>query len=213
MKQEKKELVGQFHRENIIKAAERIFIEKGYENATMDDVARAADYSKATIYVYFKSKGEIFDYIILKGMIMLRDCIKAALMADASPKDNFFDVCFAVAEFQEKYPMHYEGLLSNINIDFDVNDSENIYYRIYAAGEEINQILSTFLSEGMRLGIINKNLLLPQTILTLWASVTGIVRMAAQKAKYIEKSMVATKQEFLRYSFTMLYKSIAEGGK
>jgi len=49
----------------ILKAAEFIFAKKGYSFATMDDIAEEAQFSKATIYQYFNSKGEIFFEIIL----------------------------------------------------------------------------------------------------------------------------------------------------
>lgn len=44
------------HREKIASAAQVLFMKKGTGAATMDDVAKAAGYSKATLYVYFKNK-------------------------------------------------------------------------------------------------------------------------------------------------------------
>jgi TetR/AcrR family transcriptional regulator, fatty acid metabolism regulator protein len=43
----------------ILKAAERIFAQKGYSEATISDVAREAKVSEATIYEYFPSKEEL----------------------------------------------------------------------------------------------------------------------------------------------------------
>ena len=47
------------HRENIVSAASALFLEKGIAAASMDDIAKAAGYSKATLYVYFENKEEI----------------------------------------------------------------------------------------------------------------------------------------------------------
>ena len=44
----------------ILKAAESIFAKKGYSFTTVDDIAEEAQFSKATIYQYFKSKVDIF---------------------------------------------------------------------------------------------------------------------------------------------------------
>ena len=52
----KKQALTEFHRGSILAAAERLFAEKGTEKTTMDDIAREAEYSKATLYVYFQSK-------------------------------------------------------------------------------------------------------------------------------------------------------------
>jgi AcrR family transcriptional regulator len=46
-------------RQSIIQAAERLLIRSGYASLTMDDVAREAEISKATVYHYFRSKGDL----------------------------------------------------------------------------------------------------------------------------------------------------------
>jgi AcrR family transcriptional regulator len=52
----------------ILKAAMNIFVEKGYNNVNMSDVAQVAGMSKGNIYGYFKSREvlfmEIFNFII-----------------------------------------------------------------------------------------------------------------------------------------------------
>lgn len=48
----------------ILQAAERVFVRKGYSLATVDDIADEAQFSKATLYRYFKSKSDIFFEII-----------------------------------------------------------------------------------------------------------------------------------------------------
>jgi len=45
------------YRETILHAAERVILRKGYSATTMDDVAREAQFSKATIYKYIPGKG------------------------------------------------------------------------------------------------------------------------------------------------------------
>lgn len=45
------------YRETILHAAERVILRKGYTATTMDDVAREAQFSKATLYKYIPSKG------------------------------------------------------------------------------------------------------------------------------------------------------------
>lgn len=44
---------------NILKAAEGIFAEKGFQSATISDIAKKAKVSEATIYEYFSSKEEL----------------------------------------------------------------------------------------------------------------------------------------------------------
>ncbi|MGB3860938.1 MAG: TetR/AcrR family transcriptional regulator [Candidatus Aminicenantaceae bacterium] len=51
----------------ILNAAENVFAKKGFALATMDDIAEAAQFSKATLYRYFKSKQEMFMEIIVNA--------------------------------------------------------------------------------------------------------------------------------------------------
>jgi len=53
----------EYHQE-ILKAAEKVIARKGYSAMTMDDVAKEAEFSKATLYHYFKGKGELILEII-----------------------------------------------------------------------------------------------------------------------------------------------------
>ena len=50
----------------------------------MDDIAREAEYSKATLYVYFQSKEEIINAILLSGMVLLKKKIHEPLRATAT---------------------------------------------------------------------------------------------------------------------------------
>lgn len=54
----------QEYRREILKAAEKVIARKGYSAMTMDDVAKEAEFSKATLYHYFKGKGELILEII-----------------------------------------------------------------------------------------------------------------------------------------------------
>lgn len=54
----------QARREGIVAAAAEVFQEIGYERASMDEVARRAGGSKATLYKYFSSKEELFETVV-----------------------------------------------------------------------------------------------------------------------------------------------------
>ena len=48
----------------IVDGARRMFLAQGFDAASMNDIARAAGVSKGTLYVYFKSKEELFEAIV-----------------------------------------------------------------------------------------------------------------------------------------------------
>jgi AcrR family transcriptional regulator len=51
----------------IIRAAARIFARSGYRQAQMEDIASEAGVSKATLYLYFPGKLQLFHYILEHG--------------------------------------------------------------------------------------------------------------------------------------------------
>ena len=87
-----------FKEELIIDAAAKIFQENGFEAATMDKIAKEADYTKPTLYKYFKNKKEIIIGVYLKGWHDSLDKIYEAMeYADnglnklAAAADAYFD--------------------------------------------------------------------------------------------------------------------------
>ncbi|MBS3818169.1 TetR/AcrR family transcriptional regulator [bacterium] len=67
LREERKKHRREENRLSILRAGEEVFARKGYSLTTMDDIAREAQFSKATLYSYFRSKNEIFFEIILNS--------------------------------------------------------------------------------------------------------------------------------------------------
>jgi AcrR family transcriptional regulator len=51
-------------RRQILDGACKVFLEQGFDASSMGEIARAAGVSKGTLYVYFKSKEELFEAIV-----------------------------------------------------------------------------------------------------------------------------------------------------
>jgi AcrR family transcriptional regulator len=51
-------------RRQIVQGAREIFLAKGFDAASMSDIARAAGVSKGTLYVYFENKEQLFHAIV-----------------------------------------------------------------------------------------------------------------------------------------------------
>ncbi len=82
-------------RTGIVDAAERLFFSRGYEDVTMDDIAREVELNKATLYLYFQNKEALFATVVLRGVRLLAEkytecmekqvpgIVKVALMGQA----------------------------------------------------------------------------------------------------------------------------------
>ena len=64
--QERKERERERRRQQIIVAAKRVFSAKGFTKATMEDIAKEAELSPGTIYLYFKNKDELYASLSLR---------------------------------------------------------------------------------------------------------------------------------------------------
>ena len=55
-------------KDELIEAAERLFLEKGYDNTAVGDIVRAVGVAQGTFYYHFKSKEDILGAIIVKSL-------------------------------------------------------------------------------------------------------------------------------------------------
>ncbi len=67
-------------RRQIMVAAKRVFLDKGLGEATMEDIAREAEISPGTIYLYFKSKDELCLSLLFKVLHYLDLRLERALV-------------------------------------------------------------------------------------------------------------------------------------
>lgn len=197
------------HRENIASAASDLFMKKGIAATSMDDIAKAAGYSKATLYVYFENKEEIVGILVLGSMKKLYDYIDSALAQQESTKGRYELICRGLVQYQEEFPFYFDMALSKINIDFENRNYLPEEKETYRVGEEINEKLRDFLTAGMENGELRNDLEIMPAILNFWGMLSGMIQLAANKEAYIEKAMGLSKEQFLEYGFSMLYRSIA----
>ena len=68
---ERKERERARRKQQIIVAAKRVFTQKGFDKATMDDIAKEAELSSGTLYIYFKNKNELYANMTLRVLHFL----------------------------------------------------------------------------------------------------------------------------------------------
>lgn len=197
------------HRENIVSAASVLFMEKGIAATSMDDIAKAAGYSKATLYVYFENKEEIVGILVLHSMKKLYDYISSALVQQESTKAKYDLICRGLTAYQEEFPFYFKMVLDKINIAFENHDCLPEEKETYQIGEEINEKIRHFLISGMEQGDLRSDLEIMPAIFNFWGMLSGIIQLATNKEEYIKKTMGLSKAQFLEYGFSLVYYSLA----
>lgn len=198
------------HREMIAAAASTLFMKKGIAATSMDDIAKTAGYSKATLYVYFENKEEIVGILVLESMKKLYGYIDSALAGQDTAKARYDAICDGLVRYQEEFPFYFKMVLDKINIDFEKQDCLPEEKETYRVGEEINERIKEFLISGMENGDLRDDLDIMPVIFNFWGMLSGIIQLAANKEEYIKSAMGLSKIQFLEYGFDMLYCSIAK---
>ena len=84
----KDDVVSAFRRDQILAAAHGVFASRGFKEATVGDIADAAGIAKGTLYLYFKSKDEIYWAALHRGLDELHALTRTALERAAGPRDK-----------------------------------------------------------------------------------------------------------------------------
>ncbi len=184
---DRKAQIKKLRQEDIIDAAEKVFFTKGINNATMDEVAEAAEYSKRTIYIYFSSKEQIYDAIISRAYQVLNRFFAESLQ-NGRPGNGLEKVLLmgqAYFDFIEKYP-NYFAAIANYDTRDDHLTSEDVYkIANYQEGNRGSDMLIACIREGMADGSIFKELDPVSAAFVLYGSMIGIGHILAKKMPYI----------------------------
>jgi AcrR family transcriptional regulator len=88
-------------RNQILEAAKEVFSSKGYNAATMEEIADVAELSPGTLYIYFKNKEELHTFLsidILKHIAREVELVTQDNLPSEEKLDNLRDVFIAVYE-------------------------------------------------------------------------------------------------------------------
>ena len=77
----KQDVVSEFRTSGILAAARKIFATRGFNEATVDDIATAAGIAKGTVYLYFSGKKEIYLAALKQGLLELRELTRQNMQA------------------------------------------------------------------------------------------------------------------------------------
>jgi AcrR family transcriptional regulator len=80
----KKDVVTEFRTSEILAAAHRVFADKGFHEATIDEVARAANVAKGTVYLYYRSKRDLYRAALKRGVLEMLEKTRASVEAEGS---------------------------------------------------------------------------------------------------------------------------------
>jgi AcrR family transcriptional regulator len=164
--QEKQDL-----RQAILQAAGELFLEKGYKDVSMRQVAERIGYSATTIYLYFENKDDLMFAVVDQGFDHFSAQLAAAAESTDDPRERLKAIGRAYVGFGLNNPMHYEMMFMR-RIDFLFACREGETQPRIAAFNVLRQSVQAAMDAGVLAGddvLVYSN--------ALWAQVHGIVSM------------------------------------
>jgi TetR/AcrR family transcriptional regulator len=122
----------------IFESAIKIFSESGYRGATMDDIAANASLAKGTLYYHFKSKEEIFNFIVEEGLKILQNQVIEIQEMDMSPIEKLIKICKIQLTFLYGYTDFFKVVMSQLWGNESRQDELRQKIRTYISEIEIN---------------------------------------------------------------------------
>ena len=125
----------------IIDAAVSVFAEKGYDAANTNEIAKAAGIAVGSLFQYFKTKENLFRYVIQQGAGIIETDIGAILKAEISGREKLHRLMLLTVRACQKYPEYqqlYHEITATGNRDFIVDIAREL--ESYAAAGLIKLI-------------------------------------------------------------------------
>jgi AcrR family transcriptional regulator len=146
-------------RQEILAAAGILFMKKGYDATSVDDIAEAANVAKGTLYYHFKSKDEVLLGLSIGYLKRLNDSVDSKLAAGEAPLEVLVGTLKELARDTESYKdlsrHFFLAMFGQMKEEFecpyttDPSSLPNIVTKIIEAAQERGEIDKSYDSRDL----------------------------------------------------------------
>lgn len=104
------------HRREIMEAAKKMFIRKGYHATTMEEIAQEAEFAVGTIYSFFEGKNDIFNQLFKTAMQEFVDSFMSRVMKVVSPEEAVRELIFLRFELYAEHHSFFKVCYESIHV-------------------------------------------------------------------------------------------------
>ena len=176
-------------RTEILDAAEQVTGSSGWDELTMDQVARRARLSRALLYVYFKDKVDLMYALCERSLIELQRRFVLAAQSKQLGLDRVHAVGEAYIAFVEECPVYFDILARCGLREVNTKDPGTNELACQTVGEAMLGMIVAVLDEGVKDGSIRADLGNRVVAATaLWGFMQGVIQVASTNAQLIALS-------------------------
>ncbi len=158
-------------RNNILDAANALFLELGYEKTTMRKIAERIEYNPATIYFYYKNKEEIFYALQKRAFSAFYEAFHSVRRSESDPSKRLSKIGEAYITFALENPSYYD-LMFVMRQPMQALGKEE-HWRI---GEQNFELLKETVRDCIAVGKLPEHNV-DALALMIWSGVHGIVSL------------------------------------
>ncbi len=203
---ERKQREKERRRDDIIAAARKVFSAKGFNSATMEEIASAAELSPGTLYLYFKNKEELHTSLSINILKHLGAEIKQVVDQKISVEEKiarFRDVFIEVYDYDANILINLFHLQSGETLH---NLSDEVMQQLKKYSSLAHGAIIDVVKEGIDTGIfIDEH---PAAMAdVLWGSYAGVVLWVDSKR------LLNDQKDFVRPTLRTAFKIMIQGMK
>ncbi len=150
-----RELAAQTTRDNILKAATKVFARYGYEGGSVEKISKAAKSFDRMIYYYFGSKEGLFIAVIETIYSRMNEAEAALDIRLDTPVDSLKAVVRFVSGYYRKHP-EFVTLLNTENLHKGKHISKSMRAREYSSPAV--SVIAQVLESGVRAGVFRHDM-------------------------------------------------------
>lgn len=189
----------------ILSAAEKLFTGKGFESTTMEEIAKASEFTKRTVYQYFMSKENLFFAVILSGVKQMFSYIEEEVETGGNGFEKLTGIRRAFCRYMKESPDIYR--LMNYT-QYIKSDPAGVpcYQELAKYNSRLFTLFGQLVEEGMGDGSIRSDLKIPLDIFALYFITTGFMNRVSEAGGTYARVHQIDMEELIDTAFDMLDK-------
>ena len=164
-------------RSAILNAARKLFFEKGFRYVTVENIARKAELSKGSIYLYFSSKREIYTQILLNDIDKFNKKSSLIFQNGKSAAELVMDFAFIYVDFFLNDRELFRIMMTFMLHTEDMNLAETVNQHIIEVTNNTVKIIETILQQGIEKGEFPSDINLRLSRNAMWGLLNGIISL------------------------------------
>jgi AcrR family transcriptional regulator len=162
-------------RRAIMRASLRVFARKGFDSASLEEVARESRLAKGTLYLYFKDKSDLYFHVMLCVFERLESYVEAQAVASGSVLERMAAVARAQIGFFARNPSYFRLFTIAFNPEM-ATAHRKLLGPFVEKRRRLGEYLHNLVEEGKSIGLIRGDIDSWDVVLSYMGMVNQAVR-------------------------------------